>query len=60
MIIFTVLGIITAVFFFVVSLMAILEAGVKRRRKEKYLWNMDKLEPLTDNELINEIQNNEE
>tara|TARA_R110002074_G_scaffold207712_1_gene376240 strand:- start:281 stop:463 length:183 start_codon:yes stop_codon:yes gene_type:complete len=59
MIIFTVLGIITAIFFFVISLMAILEAGIKRKAREKFFWNMEKVEPLTDDELIDEIQSNE-
>ena len=56
MIIFTILGIITAVFFFIISLMSILEAGAKRRQKEKFLWNMER---VTENELTDEIQNNE-
>jgi|TARA_R110000796_G_scaffold17321_2_gene53426 hypothetical protein len=59
MIIFTVLGILTALFFFVVIIMAILEAKAKRINKDKILWNMDKVETLTDNDLIDEIQNNE-
>jgi len=56
MIIFTILGIVTAIFFFVISLMAILEAGVKRRKKEKFLWNMER---VTEKELTDEIQSNE-
>jgi predicted membrane protein len=44
MIIFTILGIITAVFFFIISLMAILEAGVKRRQREKFSWNMEQID----------------
>ena len=47
MIIFTILGIITAIFFFVVILMAILESKAKRIKKEKILWNMDKVETRT-------------
>jgi len=39
--------------------MAIIEAGSKRRKKEKFLWNMEKLEPLTEKDLTNDIQNNE-
>ena len=54
MIIFTVLGIITAIFFFIISLMAILEAGVKRRKKEKLFWELNN--DLTDCDLIDEIQ----
>jgi len=46
MIIFTVLGIITAVFFFIISLIAILEAGVKRKRKEKFFWNMEQIDKI--------------
>ena len=60
MIIFTLLGIFTAIFFFIVILMSIIETRIRNRTKEKFLWNMEKLEPLTDQDLINEIQNNEE
>jgi preprotein translocase subunit SecG len=59
MIIFTVLGILTALFFFIVILMAILESKAKRIKKEKILWNMDKVETLTgglENDRINERQ----
>jgi preprotein translocase subunit SecG len=48
MIIFTVLGILTALFFFIVILMAILESKAKRIKKEKILWNMDKVETKTE------------
>ena len=44
MMIFTVLGIITAAFFFIVILMSIIETRVKNRTKEKLLWNMEKVE----------------
>tara|TARA_R100001377_G_C3086766_1_gene74365 strand:- start:272 stop:448 length:177 start_codon:yes stop_codon:yes gene_type:complete len=57
MIIFTLLGIITAIFFFVVILMAILESKAKRIKKDKILWNMDKVETLTgglENDRLNE------
>ena len=47
MIIFTILGILTALFFLVVILMAILESKAKRIKKDKILWNMDKVETLT-------------
>jgi len=60
MIIFTLLGIFTAIFFFIVIMMSIIETRIRNRTKEKFLWNMEKLEPLTDQDLINEIQNNEE
>lgn len=59
MIIFTALGIFTAIFFFVVIIMSIIETRIKNRTKEKLFWNMEKLEPLTDSDLIDEIQNNE-
>ena len=44
MIIFTVLGIFTAIFFFVVILMTIIETRIKNRTKEKFLWNMERVE----------------
>jgi len=59
MIIFTVLGILTALFFFIVIIMAILESKAKRIKKEKILWNMDKVETRTgglENDRINERQ----
>ena len=59
MIIFTVLGILTALFFFIVILMAILESKAKRIKKDKILWNMDKVETLTgglENDRLNERQ----
>jgi len=59
MIIFTVLGILTALFFFIVILMAILESKAKRIKKDKILWNMDKVETRTgglENDRINERQ----
>ena len=59
MIIFTVLGIGTAIFFFIVIMMSIIETRIRNRTKEKFLWNMEKYEPLTEDELIDEIENNE-
>jgi len=47
MIIFTILGILTAIFFFVVILMSIIETRIKNRTTEKFLWNMDKVETRT-------------
>ena len=47
MIIFTLLGILTAIFFFIVIIMSIIETRIKNKTKEKLLWNMDKVE--TDN-----------
>ena len=59
MIIFTILGILTSIFFFIAILISIIESRIKNRTKEKFLWNMEKLEPLTDKDLIDEIQNND-
>ena len=50
MIIFTMLGIFTAIFFFVVIIMSIIETRIKNRTKEKLLWNMEKIE--TDNTIV--------
>ena len=47
MIIFTILGICTAIFFFIVILMTIIETRIKNRRKEKLFWKMDKVETRT-------------
>jgi predicted membrane protein len=44
MIIFTILGILTAIFLFVVILMTIIETRIKNTRKEKLFWNMENLE----------------
>tara|TARA_R110002124_G_scaffold219714_1_gene385554 strand:+ start:732 stop:911 length:180 start_codon:yes stop_codon:yes gene_type:complete len=57
MIIFTVLGIITAIFMFVVICISIIGTAVKRRKKKKLLWKMDKVETLTgglENDRLNE------
>ena len=59
MIIFTLLGIITAIFFFIVILMSIIETRIKNRTKEKLFYNMDKVETRTgglENDRINERQ----
>ena len=56
MIIFTLLGIFTAIFFFIVIMMSIIETRIKNRTNNKLFWNMDKLEKLTDSDLIDEIQ----
>ena len=53
MIIFTLLGILTAIFFFIVILMSIIETRVKNRRKEKLFWNMENLDK---NRTYEEIQ----
>ena len=47
MIIFTILGIITGFFFFMVILLTIIEGRIKRKSKEKLLWKMDKVETRT-------------
>ena len=44
MIIFTLMGIFTAIFFFVVIIMSIIETRIKNRTKEKLFWNMENLE----------------
>ena len=44
MIIFTLLGILTAIFFFIVIIMTIIETRIKNRRTEKLFWNMENLE----------------
>ncbi len=57
MIIFTLLGILTAIFFFIVILMTIIETRIKNRRKEKLFWNMDNLDK---NRSYKEIQKKDE
>ena len=57
MIIFTLLGILTAIFLFVVILMTILETRIKNRRKEKLFWNMENLDK---NRTYEEIQKQNE
>ena len=44
MIIFTILGIMLSIFFFIVILMTIIETRIKNRTTEKLLWKMDKVE----------------
>jgi len=59
MMIFTILGIITAVFFFIVIIMSIIEDRIKRKSKERLLWKMDKVETRTgvlENDRLNERQ----
>tara|TARA_B110000858_G_C17424325_1_gene302548 strand:- start:179 stop:391 length:213 start_codon:yes stop_codon:yes gene_type:complete len=41
--IFTILGIITAAFFFIVIMMTIIEGRIKNKQNEKILWNMKNL-----------------
>mgnify|MGYP003638626814 CR=1 FL=1 len=45
--IFTILGILTSIFFFIVILMTVIETRIKNRATEKFFWNMEKVE--TDN-----------
>ena len=47
MMIFTLLGIIVAIFFFIVIMMTIIEGRIKRKSKERLLWKMDKVETRT-------------
>jgi len=57
--IFTLLGIIVAIFFFIIIIMTIIEGRIKRRSKERLLWKMDKVETLTgglENDRLNERQ----
>ena len=44
MIIFTLLGILTAIFLFIVILMTIIETRTKNRRNNKLFWNMENLD----------------
>ena len=57
MIIFTLLGVFTAIFFFVVIMMSIIETRIKNRRKEKLFWNMENLDK---NRSYEEIQKQNE
>jgi len=59
MIIFTIVGIIAVVFFFIVILMTIIEGRIKSKSTEKLLWKMDKVETRTgglENDRLNERQ----
>ena len=53
MIIFTLLGILTAIFLFIVIMMSILETRIKNRTKSKLFWDVA---DLTDSDLIDEIE----
>ena len=53
MIIFTLLGILTAIFFLIVILMTTLETRIKNRTTEKLFWNMENLDK---NKSYKEIQ----
>tara|TARA_R110001592_G_scaffold340964_1_gene629605 strand:+ start:103 stop:282 length:180 start_codon:yes stop_codon:yes gene_type:complete len=47
MIIFTVLGILVAIFFFIIIIMTIIEGRFKNKQNEKLLWKMDKVKTRT-------------
>jgi len=59
MIIFTILGILTAIFFFIVVMMSIIETRIKNRTTANLFYKMDKIKPLTEKDLTNDIQENE-
>jgi len=59
MIIFTTIGVIAVIAFLLLCLMAILEAKGKRQDRDKLFRDMEKIDSLTDNDLIEEIQRNE-
>jgi len=59
MIIFAILGIIVAVFFFILIIMTVIDVRIKNRKKEKLFYKMDKVETRTgglENDRINERQ----
>ena len=66
MIIFTILGIFTAIFFFTVIVMSVIEGKARNKTNEKTLWKMDKVETRTGgiahdrNRTYSEIQNKNE
>jgi predicted membrane protein len=47
MIIFTIIGIFTAIFFFTVIVMSVIEGKARNKTNEKTLWKMDKVETRT-------------
>jgi len=47
MIIFTLVGVITAFFFFMIIFMTIIEGRIKNRQNEKLFYKMDKVETRT-------------
>tara|TARA_R110000796_G_scaffold91693_1_gene195863 strand:- start:203 stop:388 length:186 start_codon:yes stop_codon:yes gene_type:complete len=59
MIIFTLVGVVTAFFFVMVILMTIIEGRIKNRQNEKLFYKMDKVETRTgglENDRLNERQ----
>ena len=47
MIIFTIIGILAAVFFLLVIIMSVIEVRIKKRKTEKLFYKMDKVETIT-------------
>ena len=47
MIVFTIMGILTAIFFFIVIIMSIIEVRIKNRTKKKLFYKMDKVKTRT-------------
>ena len=47
MIIFTIIGILAAVFFLLVIIMSVIEVRIKKRKTEKLFYKMDKVETRT-------------
>jgi len=66
MIIFTILGIVAAVFFLIVIIMSVIEVRIKKRKTEKLFYKMDKVVTRTGglahdrNRTYSEIQNKNE
>ena len=59
MIIFTILGIFTAIFLFTVIIMSIIEGRSRNKTNEKIVWKMDKVVTRTgglENDRLNERQ----
>jgi len=59
MIIFTILGIFTAIFLSTVIIMSVIEGRARNKTNEKIVWKMDKVETRTgglENDRLNERQ----
>tara|TARA_B100000768_G_scaffold37785_1_gene36443 strand:+ start:2995 stop:3174 length:180 start_codon:yes stop_codon:yes gene_type:complete len=59
MIIFTILGIFTAIFISTVIIMSVIEGRARNKTNEKIVWKMDKVETRTgglENDRLNERQ----
>jgi len=48
MILFTIVGVIAAFFFFIVIFMTIIEGRIKNKSNEKLIWKMDKVEKVAE------------